>query len=166
MSVQELQKPASPESDVDSLLLPSVPQNVPLIREDKSKINLPDIRSINITPSNREPIAAAARAAAKTIQKSTSPFDATRYSITPGPVQDVKASQRGSPLTSLIFPAVPSIAPRSTANVAESDGTGQGDAASVMSLDDASQRAPSVSMDDPDVRIAAEALSGLGNPGM
>ena len=36
---------------------------------------------------------------------------------------------------------------------------------SIMSLDDVPARAPSVSMDDPDVRIAAEALSGLGNPG-
>ncbi|KAI9654788.1 MAG: hypothetical protein M1821_005782 [Bathelium mastoideum] len=37
---------------------------------------------------------------------------------------------------------------------------------SMMSLDDVPARAPSVSMDDPDVRIAAEALSGLGNPDM
>lgn len=36
---------------------------------------------------------------------------------------------------------------------------------SMMSLDDLPARASSVSMDDPDVRIAAEALSGLGNPG-
>jgi hypothetical protein len=32
--------------------------------------------------------------------------------------------------------------------------------------DDACRRDTSVSMDDPDVRLAAEALSGLGNPGM
>lgn len=38
------------------------------------------------------------------------------------------------------------------------------EAASVMSLDE-SVRSTSVSMDDPDVRIAAEALSGLGNSG-
>ena len=37
---------------------------------------------------------------------------------------------------------------------------------SMTSLDEIPPRAPSVSMDDPDVRIAAEALSGLGNPGM
>ncbi|KAF2235878.1 Opi1-domain-containing protein [Viridothelium virens] len=35
---------------------------------------------------------------------------------------------------------------------------------SIMSLDEAPGRASSVSMDDPDVRMAAEALSGLGNP--
>ena len=35
---------------------------------------------------------------------------------------------------------------------------------SIMSLDEAPPRASSVSIDDPDVRIAAEALSGLGNP--
>jgi hypothetical protein len=37
---------------------------------------------------------------------------------------------------------------------------------SVMSLDEKSARPISVSMDDPDVRTAAEALSGLGNPGI
>jgi transcriptional repressor OPI1 len=37
---------------------------------------------------------------------------------------------------------------------------------SAMSVDSASVRSPSVSMDDPDVRAAAEALSGLGNPGI
>lgn len=36
---------------------------------------------------------------------------------------------------------------------------------SVMSVDEYCARSTSVSMDDPDVRIAAEALSGLGNPG-
>jgi hypothetical protein len=40
----------------------------------------------------------------------------------------------------------------------------ESDTASNMSLDDATQRSTSVSMDDPDVRLAAEALSGLGNP--
>ncbi|KAI5268856.1 transcription factor Opi1 [Aureobasidium subglaciale] len=40
----------------------------------------------------------------------------------------------------------------------------ESDAASNMSMDDGTQRSTSVSMDDPDVRLAAEALSGLGNP--
>ena len=40
------------------------------------------------------------------------------------------------------------------------------EAGSAMSLDEKSARPTSVSMDDPDVRIAAEALSGLGNPGI
>jgi hypothetical protein len=41
------------------------------------------------------------------------------------------------------------------------------DTASVRSVqeDGVSRRETSVSMDDPDVRLAAEALSGLGNPG-
>lgn len=37
---------------------------------------------------------------------------------------------------------------------------------SAMSVDESAVRSPSVSIDDPDVRIAAEALSGLGNPSM
>lgn len=37
---------------------------------------------------------------------------------------------------------------------------------SVTSMEERKGRATSVSMDDPDVRIAAEALSGLGNPGV
>ena len=43
-------------------------------------------------------------------------------------------------------------------------GASPSDAGSVMSIDDQAARPTSVSMDDPDVRIAAEALSGLGNP--
>jgi hypothetical protein len=40
------------------------------------------------------------------------------------------------------------------------------DTASVWSAqDEKARRETSVSMDDPDVRLAAEALSGLGNPG-
>lgn len=42
----------------------------------------------------------------------------------------------------------------------------ESDTASNMSIDDGTQRSTSVSMDDPDVRLAAEALSGLGNPGV
>lgn len=41
------------------------------------------------------------------------------------------------------------------------------DTASVWSAqDEKARRETSVSIDDPDVRLAAEALSGLGNPGM
>lgn len=66
-----------------------------------------------------------------------------------------------------MFPVVPTVVPRVSALIAESDDTCTSDVDNVMSVDEkaSSQRAPSVSMDDPDVRIAAEALSGLGNPG-
>lgn len=41
------------------------------------------------------------------------------------------------------------------------------DTASVMSMDERGHRSTSVvSLEDPDVRLAAEALSGLGNSGM
>jgi hypothetical protein len=37
---------------------------------------------------------------------------------------------------------------------------------SAMSVDEAGVRSPSINMDDPDVRMAAEALSGLGRSGI
>lgn len=50
---------------------------------------------------------------------------------------------------------------RSTADVSMASPVETG---SVMSTEDRVARSTSVSMDDPDVRLAAEALSGLGNP--
>ena len=53
-----------------------------------------------------------------------------------------------------------------TSRSSESAMMSPSESGSVMSIDDRGLRPTSVSMDDPDVRIAAEALSGLGNPGI
>lgn len=59
-------------------------------------------------------------------------------------------------------PAFGSVGRRSTESVVMSPS----ESGSVMSLDEKSARPTSVSMDDPDERMAAEALFGLGNPGI
>lgn len=56
--------------------------------------------------------------------------------------------------------------PNDTSRNSEAVMMSPSESGSVMSSDERSLRPTSVSMDDPDVRIAAEALSGLGNPGM
>lgn len=65
-------------------------------------------------------------------------FEASHWGVLPAP-------------NGTTFPSVPESLPRE-------------DVGSPM--DTSSIRETSVSMDDPDVRLAAEALSGLGNPGM
>lgn len=63
-------------------------------------------------------------------------------------------------LASATFPRVPEGLPRGPEDIGSPM-----DTASVLSAqDDKARRETSVSMDDPDVRLAAEALSGLGNP--
>jgi hypothetical protein len=55
--------------------------------------------------------------------------------------------------------------PRAPESLPREDMGSPMDTASVRS-ENTNRRETSVSMDDPDVRLAAEALSGLGNPGM
>lgn len=60
------------------------------------------------------------------------------------------------PLNSATFPKVPEVDVGSPMEV---------DRCSVVSGDDRRREMSVLSVDDPDVRLAAEALSGLGNPG-
>ena len=64
----------------------------------------------------------------------------------------------------------PSVPPSQSSSLVRSnsdaDVASAADADSILSLDENSQPTTVVSMDDPDVRIAAEALSGLGNSGI
>ena len=164
MSLQQLQLPVITDTDSRSLRLPSVPDDNISKNEEKAKINLPDFKSLGISRPN--PVIKVSAVTAIT-KKHNALQESRSHNVSTGAVQEPQDPCTTSSLPSSMFPAIPPMTRRLTAISAEIDGSSVGDADSVMSLDEiaTSQRAPSVSMDDPDVRIAAEALSGLGNPG-
>jgi len=138
MAVQQEYPPAY-SHDLASLELPSVPRDELLVNHATATISLPNFRSLGLPEST-----------------TTHGCNSTASLVQLG-----KDSQQWQAATAFhySFPRVPSTAPRSSADVASPK-------ESVMSDEEHTHRAPSVvSMDDPDVRMAAEALSGLGNPG-
>lgn len=134
--------PAYVQHEPESLHLPSVPTHAPHRVDDNGR--LPGIKSLDLPETNAR--------------------HTPRTSVELSPRAQCDAAQWGMlpSMHSAAFPRVPDGMPRSGT---EDIGSPM-DTASVRSTqDDASRRETSVSMDDPDVRLAAEALSGLGNPG-
>lgn len=133
--------PAYAQHEPESFHLPSVPTHVPQPQQTSGRLpgiralDLPDTKASRHTPRN-------------SIELSPrSQYEGSQWGVLPG-------------LTSATFPRVPDGLPR--------DDVGSPmDTASVLSATDdgmVERRETSVSIDDPDVRLAAEALSGLGNP--
>lgn len=141
MQEQHQQKRAPPpayaQHEPESFHLPSVPTHNPNRENDAAR--LPPIKSLDLPD---------------TFVRHT-----PRNSIEFNPRLGQESPQWNTlpGLHSATFPKVPESLPR------EEVGSPM-DTASVRSMD-TTRREPSVSMDDPDVRLAAEALSGLGNPG-
>ena len=163
MSLQELQLPVIKNTDSQSLHLPPVPGDNEANNEENSKINLPDFKSLDIS----RPFPDMMLSSTTRTKKHNHAPENSPYRVSATAVRERQKSCTASPLPASMFPVVPTVVPRVSALIAESDDTCTSDVDNVMSVDEkaSSQRAPSVSMDDPDVRIAAEALSGLGNPG-
>ncbi|KAJ4411583.1 transcriptional regulator opi1 [Didymella pomorum] len=137
---EEQQRPPPPayiQHEPESFQLPSVPTHVP---NRQSNGRLPGIKALDL------PDATARHTA--------------RSSIKLSPRSHTEGAQWGAlpALHSATFPKVPEGHPADIGSPM--------DTASVLSAQDeaARRRETSVSMDDPDVRLAAEALSGLGNP--
>lgn len=140
--------PAYTQHEPESLHLPSVPTHS--LPSAPTTDRLPGIRSLDLPDAS-----AHARAYP------------SRSSIERSPKTHAELLQWGSlpPLNSATFPRVPEGLPRSSADTEMGSPM---DTASIASAGDdyARRREMSVlSVDDPDVRLAAEALSGLGNPG-
>lgn len=135
---EEQQRPPPPayvQHEPESFQLPSVPTHAPL---RQSNARLPGIRALDLPDTTT---------ARHSRRSSTEPHaNGAQWAARP-------------PLHSATFPRVPDGLP--------ADMGSPMDTASVLSAQDeaARRRETSVSMDDPDVRLAAEALSGLGNPG-
>ncbi|EAT81448.2 hypothetical protein HBH56_115280 [Parastagonospora nodorum] len=141
---EEQQRPPPPayaQHEPESFHLPSVPTHVPHTTQSNGR--LPGIRSLDL------PDAMAPR---------HSPHNSVE--ISPRPQFDGAQWGHLPSLHSATFPRVPEGLPR----MPEDMGSPM-DTASVWSAqDEKARREMSVSIEDPDVRQAAEALSGLGNP--
>jgi hypothetical protein len=144
---QEQQRPPPPayaQHEPGSLQLPSVPTHIPHAPQGNGR--LPGIKSLDLpdaTPAARHTPHSSVEV------NSRAHFDGAQWGQLPS-------------LHNATFPRVSDGLPR----LAEDMGSPM-DTASVWSAqDEMARRETSVSMDDPDVRLAAEALSGLGNPGM
>lgn len=138
--LQRAPPPAYTQHEPESLHLPSVPTHIPSRHPDHGR--LPGIKSLHLPETKPR------HSPHNSVEYSPrSQLDASQWSLLPAP-------------NSATFPRAPESLPR--------DDIGSPmDTASVRSIQDdsMSRRETSVSMDDPDVRLAAEALSGLGNPG-
>lgn len=138
---EEQQRPPPPayiQHEPESFQLPSVPTHAP---HRQSNSRLPGIKALDLPDATTR--------------------HTPRNSIELSPRAQTDGAQWGSlpALHSATFPKVPEGHPVEIGSPM--------DTASVLSAQDeaARRRETSVSMDDPDVRLAAEALSGLGNPG-
>jgi len=137
--LQRAPPPAYTQHEPESLHLPSVPTHIPSHVPDHGR--LPGIKSLDL------PDTKARHTPHKTIEYSPrSQYDRSQWGMLPVP-------------NNATFTRAPEGLPR------EDVGSPM-DTASVRSMqdDNVGRRETSVSMDDPDVRLAAEALSGLGNP--
>lgn len=139
---EEQQRPPPPayiQHEPETLHLPSVPTHAP---DCQSNGRLPGIKALDL------PDATARHTPRNSMDMSPrSATDGSQWGVLPV-------------LHSATFPKVPEGLPVDIGSPM--------DTASVLSAQDeaARRRETSVSMDDPDVRLAAEALSGLGNPGV
>ena len=141
MEIQPPSPPAYVAHRPQDLQLPSVPQTSISRTQVQGEITLPDLRSV-LSPDFEE----------------VSRLAELRANGTPGSPASARSLPRIDPGHTY------NNAPRSSIEVAIASPS---EAGSIMSVDERGGRSTSVvSMDDPDVRIAAEALSGLGNPGM
>jgi hypothetical protein len=148
MQQEQQQRPPPPayaQHEPESFHLPSVPTHTPHTTQ-QSNGRLPGIKSLDLPNATR------------------SARHTPRNSIELSPRSQLDGAQWG-PLPSLHSATFPRV-PEGMLRMPEDIGSPM-DTASVWSAqDDKVRRETSVSMDDPDVRLAAEALSGLGNPGM
>jgi hypothetical protein len=135
--------PAYAQHEPESFHLPSVPTHNP--HTTPSNGRLPGIKALDLPDATRS----ARHTPRNSIESSPRPYlDGAQWGQLPS-------------LHSATFPRVPDGIPRMPEDIGSPM-----DTASVWSAqDEKARRETSVSMDDPDVRLAAEALSGLGNPG-
>ena len=146
MELQHERPPAYVSVQPDAIAWPAVPQHLPQQRSPTAtNITLPDLKTV-LSPTFE--------------QQSPTTTTQIRHGghhlpdSPPGSVRSLPRMDAGQMVINDVRRSIDS-------TVASPVETG-----SVMSFEDRARRSTSVvSMDDPDVRMAAEALSGLGNPG-
>ena len=145
----ELQRepPAYQSHDPTELLLPSVPQSdISIPQSPASDITLPDLRSVlgDLPTKTVHPKALISAVNSQQLQNYHDALLPNGNRTASRPDLSPRSRVPRSSIESLVSPS---------------------DTASVMSFEEQSQRSTSVSLEDPDVRLAAEALSGLGQSG-
>ena len=153
MELASEQPPAYVSHNPDDLKLPSVPQQDLAHSHAPSEVTLPDLKSVlgdlptKTTLSDRTP-------------------SITAYQYTPPIQQNSRNPRRDTARTLPKLDASPRTIGNPTLSM-DSTIRSPSDTASIMSFEGQPRRSTSVvSLEDPDVRLAAEALSGLGNPGI
>ena len=141
MEIQRVSPPAYASHRPADLHLPSVPQTALSRPQVQAEVTLPDLRTV-LSPDFEEASRLSDLRAHGTLDSPTPARSLPR--IDPG--YAYVNGTRSSMESAVVSPS---------------------ETGSTMSLDERGVRSTSVvSMDDPGVRIAAEALSGLGNPGI
>lgn len=143
MELQRSSPPAYLAHNPADLSLPAVPQTAISRPKVQAEITLPGLRTV-LSPEFED------------LSKLSRLHTAHNASV-------------GSPVSSGTLPRIEPALSRGhgTRSSMESAVFSPSDAGSAMSVDERGGRSiSSLSIEDPDVRIAAEALSGLGNPGM
>ena len=142
MEIQRVSPPAYTSHSPADLHFPSVPQTALSRPQVQAELTLPDLRTV-LSPEFEE----ASRLAE--VQARETPGS-------PASAQGLPRIDPGHAYTNGVRSSM------------ESAVLSPSETGSTMSIDDRGERRSTsvLSMDDPDVRIAAEALSGLGNPGI
>ncbi|KAF2815631.1 Opi1-domain-containing protein [Mytilinidion resinicola] len=151
MNVQQEHPPAYAH-EPDQLQLPSVPQHdLPSSPQSSTRQHLPGIKALHLPPT-------------KVARNYTTNSSHVVVDVSKNASNDPQQWHYTLPLSHTNFPQVPTTVPRAAAE--ESIGSPMDDVQSMASVEDqhSYKSASIISMDDPDVRLAAEALSGLGNP--
>ncbi|GAB7347069.1 hypothetical protein MBLNU459_g3203t2 [Dothideomycetes sp. NU459] len=149
MELQRERSPAYQSHNPEDLKLPAVPQYEIPSAQSPSELTLPDLRTVlgELPTKTVHPnVLLNAAAQEERNRNAHMPIDMMTRTL---PKLDRSAVANGGARSSM-----------------ESVVVSPSDTASVMSVDERGHRSTSVvSLEDPDVRLAAEALSGLGNSG-
>ncbi|KXT04897.1 hypothetical protein AC578_3443 [Pseudocercospora eumusae] len=136
MEVTQERPPTLASRSPETVEWPTVPRHEPI--PQANDITLPDLKTV-LSPD---------------FERMSSP-QTSNHPASPTSVRSLPRIDPGHALTNGVHRGATDV------SMASSVETG-----SVMSMEDRTARSTSVSMEDPDVRLAAEALSGLGNPSL
>lgn len=145
MELSREEPPRYVAHDPDQIKLPSVPTQEIRIRQSPSELTLPNLQSVLAGLPERPDYAASVQSHHSRHSNEFPPLRPESRSFRRPSQADTQASFGANAEAAVISPS---------------------DTGSVMSCEGHGRRSTSiVSLEDPDVRLAAEALSGLGNPG-
>jgi transcriptional repressor OPI1 len=159
MSVQQNPAPVY-ASDPKSLDLPSVPKHEILSSHNNDVSNFPNLKYLALPPSAILPTNAVQQSA-RSSELQNSPNGSQQHPLR----STIDRQQWQSPIMNSNIQTQQAAYTTMRTSMETEPMSPTTDGGSARSVDEHMPRASSVSIDDPDVRIAAEALSGLGKSG-